>query len=192
MEPAANSVEREPRDGIAHHGWHVGVSRGRPTLLSERVNLAAFDEIDGRIEDHPIARFDAIAYLERSSQIARQHDLPDACGAIFDHGNLQSLPIENDGRSGHEQRGRLARDVRLDRAIDPGCLACRVPTGKSCCETGMLDAVKVPGPTGAQWYVSPASLPKATGDLKQWEAERARHTPPQPDMCPGLDPAGSI
>jgi len=36
------------------------------------------------------------------------------------------------------------------------------------CETAMLDAVKVPGPTGPQWYVSPASLPKAIGDLKQW------------------------
>ena len=35
------------------------------------------------------------------------------------------------------------------------------------CETAMLDAVKVPGPTGAQWFVSPASLPKAIGDLKQ-------------------------
>lgn len=50
------------------------------------------------------------------------------------------------------------------------------------CETGMLDAVKVPGPTGAQWYVSPASLPKAIGDLTQWQAQRARHGTPQPDM----------
>lgn len=48
------------------------------------------------------------------------------------------------------------------------------------CETGMLDAVKVPGPTGAQWYVSPASLPKVIGDLKQWEAQRARHGTPRP------------
>lgn len=50
------------------------------------------------------------------------------------------------------------------------------------CETAMLDAVKVPGPTGAQWFVSPASLPKAIGDLKQWEAQRARQSAPQPDM----------
>ena len=50
------------------------------------------------------------------------------------------------------------------------------------CETAMLDAVKVPGPTGAQWFVSPASLPKAIGDLKQWEAQRARQSSPQPDM----------
>ncbi len=45
------------------------------------------------------------------------------------------------------------------------------------CETGMLDAVKVPGPSGAQWYVSPASLPKVIGDLKQWEAQRGHGTP---------------
>ena len=47
------------------------------------------------------------------------------------------------------------------------------------CETGMLEAVKVPGPTGPQWYVSPASIPKVVGDLKQWEAQRARHGAPR-------------
>jgi hypothetical protein len=50
------------------------------------------------------------------------------------------------------------------------------------CETGMLDAVKVPGPTGPQWFVSPSSVPKAVGDLKQWEAQRAGRTMPQQDM----------
>src|SRR5258708_10184516 len=48
------------------------------------------------------------------------------------------------------------------------------------CETGLLDAVKIPGPTGVQWYVSPASVPKAIGDLKQRDAQR--HSSPQPDM----------
>ena len=50
------------------------------------------------------------------------------------------------------------------------------------CETKLLDAVKVPGPTGAQWFISPASLPKAIGDLKQWEAQRAGHGVTEPDM----------
>ena len=40
------------------------------------------------------------------------------------------------------------------------------------CESGLLDAVKIPGPTGEQWYVSPASVPKAIGDLRQWDAQR--------------------
>jgi hypothetical protein len=47
------------------------------------------------------------------------------------------------------------------------------------CETAMLEAVKVPGPTGEQWYVSPASVPKVVGDLKQWEAQRVRQSSPQ-------------
>ena len=49
------------------------------------------------------------------------------------------------------------------------------------CETAMLDAVKVPGPTGAQWFISPASVPKAIADLRQWEAQRQRHSSPQLD-----------
>ncbi len=56
------------------------------------------------------------------------------------------------------------------------------------CETKLLDAVKVPGPTGAQWYVSPASLPKAIGDLKQWEAQRAGHSASRPDMSGRVTP----
>lgn len=50
------------------------------------------------------------------------------------------------------------------------------------CQTGLLDAVKVPGPTGDQWYVAPASLPKAIGDLKQWEAQRERQSATKPAM----------
>jgi hypothetical protein len=52
------------------------------------------------------------------------------------------------------------------------------------CETGMLDAVKVPGPSGDQWYVSPASIPKVIGDLKQWEAQRAGHGAPRRAAAP--------
>lgn len=49
-------------------------------------------------------------------------------------------------------------------------------------ETGMLDAVKVPGPSGDQWYIAPVSLPKVIGDLKQWQAQRAGHGAPQHAM----------
>jgi hypothetical protein len=56
------------------------------------------------------------------------------------------------------------------------------------CETGLLEAVKVPGPTGAQWYVSPASLPKAIGDLKQWEAQRAGQSSTELDMSSSVTP----
>lgn len=56
------------------------------------------------------------------------------------------------------------------------------------CQSGMLDAVKVPGgPTGDEWYVSPASVPKAIGDLKQIDAQRAaRRSTAQPAVA-GFD-----
>ena len=45
------------------------------------------------------------------------------------------------------------------------------------CQSGMLDAVKIPGgPSGEEWYVAPASVPKAIGDLKQIDEQRARRT----------------
>jgi hypothetical protein len=51
------------------------------------------------------------------------------------------------------------------------------------CQSGMLDAVKIPGgPSGEEWYVAPASVPKAIGDLKQIDAQRARRSPPQPAL----------
>lgn len=56
------------------------------------------------------------------------------------------------------------------------------------CQTGLLDAVKVPGPTGDQWYVSPASLPKAIGDLKQWEAQREGQAMTRLDMSNSVHP----
>ncbi len=54
------------------------------------------------------------------------------------------------------------------------------------CETGRLDAVKVPGPTGPQWFVAPASLPNAIGDLRQWQAQRDGRTRPEPAVTPSV------
>ena len=52
------------------------------------------------------------------------------------------------------------------------------------CQSGMLDAVKIPGgPSGEEWYVTPASVPKAIGDLKQIDAQRARRSSTQPAMA---------
>ena len=52
------------------------------------------------------------------------------------------------------------------------------------CQSGMLDAVKVPGgPSGEEWYVAPASVPKAIGDLKQIDAQRAHRDRTQPAMA---------
>ena len=48
------------------------------------------------------------------------------------------------------------------------------------CQAGTFDAVKIPGASGEEWYVSPASVPKAIGDLKQIDEQRARRSPAQP------------
>lgn len=68
------------------------------------------------------------------------------------------------------------------------------------CQSGMLDAVKIPGgPSGEEWYVAPASVPKAIGDLKQIDAQKARRAAPQhvtsghdvPSPAPKNDPDAS-
>jgi uncharacterized coiled-coil protein SlyX len=51
---------------------------------------------------------------------------------------------------------------------------------KRYCESGFLDAKKVPGPTGDQWFVAPAALPKLIGDLQQWQIQRAGHSGTRP------------
>jgi hypothetical protein len=49
------------------------------------------------------------------------------------------------------------------------------------CQSGMLDAVKIPGgPSGEEWYVAPASVPKAIGDLTQIDEQRSRRGATQP------------
>ena len=48
------------------------------------------------------------------------------------------------------------------------------------CQSAMLDAVKISGPSGEEWYVAPASVPKAIGDLKQIDAQRARRSTTEP------------
>jgi hypothetical protein len=51
---------------------------------------------------------------------------------------------------------------------------------KRYCESAFLDAKKVPGPSGDQWFVAPAALPKLIGDLQQWQMQRAGHSETRP------------
>ena len=48
------------------------------------------------------------------------------------------------------------------------------------CQSAALDAVKISGPSGDEWYVSPESVPKAIGDLRQMDAQRDRRSQTQP------------
>lgn len=58
------------------------------------------------------------------------------------------------------------------------------------CKSGMLDALKIPGgPSGEEWYVTPDSVPRAIGDLKQIEEQRARRVAAQPAIPDHVAPA---
>lgn len=51
---------------------------------------------------------------------------------------------------------------------------------KRYCESGFLDAKKVPGPTGDQWFVAPVALPRLIGDLQQWQMQREGQSKTRP------------
>src|SRR5437879_3200033 len=48
------------------------------------------------------------------------------------------------------------------------------------CKSGLFDAQKLPGGSGDEWFVAPASVPKAIGDLRAMQERRDRHSAPQP------------
>ena len=64
------------------------------------------------------------------------------------------------------------------------------------CESGMLDAVKIPGACGNEWVVAPQSLPKAIADFARFQDRRDRHSAPQramsghgaPELSPDINP----
>ena len=62
---------------------------------------------------------------------------------------------------------------------------------KRYCQSGFLDAKKVPGPTGDQWFVAPATIPKLIGDLQQWQMQRPGHGRPRPDTSEYVTPEKS-
>ena len=105
--PTGRTCERELRS--AHDG------------LAADPHLATIDEIDPGVEDHLIARFDTIAQLQRRSLIARHRYISDMHDAAVDHGDLQAVAVEDDCFGRHQHRVYLARDMQLDRAIDPRC-----------------------------------------------------------------------
>ena len=53
---------------------------------------------------------------------------------------------------------------------------------KRYCESGFLEAKKIPGPTGEQWFIAPIAVPSLIGDLQQWQMQRAGQSQPGPTM----------
>jgi hypothetical protein len=97
---------------------------------------------------------------------------------------MQDTPSHSAPQPAMASHGEQRHTLTI-HAVEAALVAAGVPRSHRqvvrYCETGMLDAVKVPGPTGPQWYVAPASLPKVIGDLRQWEAQRGGHAVSQPD-----------
>lgn len=60
------------------------------------------------------------------------------------------------------------------------------------CATGLFDATKIPGPTGPQWYVTPHSVTKGVGDLRELEAQRDRARRPTMSIFDALETAPNI
>lgn len=83
-----------------------------------------------------------------------------------------------------QQDGDQLRHTLTVREVGEHLAAASVPRSerqiKRYCESGFLDATKVPGPTGEQWFVAPAALPRLIGDLQQWQVQRAGQTVTRP------------
>jgi hypothetical protein len=59
---------------------------------------------------------------------------------------------------------------------------------KRYCESAFLDAKKVPGPTGDQWFIAPVAVPKLIGDLQQWQMQRAGQSQTRPAVTDNVTP----
>lgn len=51
---------------------------------------------------------------------------------------------------------------------------------KRYCQTQFLEAKKIHGPTGEQWFIAPFAVPKLIGDLMQWQVQSRGHVMAQP------------
>src|SRR6202047_5064176 len=83
-------------------------------------HLAALDEVDLGIEDDHVTFLDAIAYFHLRPQIPCHGYFSNVGVTTLDHGDLQAVTIENDRLGRHQNRRRVMRNVKLDRAIGPG------------------------------------------------------------------------
>jgi hypothetical protein len=63
--------------------------------LGTRLDPAALDEVDRRVEDHLIARLNAVARLDLRSEIARHRYLSNMRDTILDHGDVQPIAVED-------------------------------------------------------------------------------------------------
>src|SRR3979490_2302421 len=83
-------------------------------------DLGAFRQVHDRIEDHLIARLDAVVHFDFLAEITRDRNLLQMGGAVLDDRDMQAVLIEYNRVGRYDHRWCLARDIQLDSAIDAG------------------------------------------------------------------------
>ena len=85
----------------------------------------------------------------------------------------------------HDSQHTLSLEEVMQQLVAAG-----VPRSKRhvqrLCEGGLFDAKKLPGGSGDEWFIAPASVSKAVGDLRAIQERRDRHGRSQRAMS---DPA---
>src|SRR5450631_1284529 len=97
-------------------------------LRLTRRHPAAFRQVDHRIKDDLIPWHDAVMHFDFRTEITRDRDLLQMSNAILDHGDMQPVLIEYNRVGRYDHRWRLARNIQLDGAINPGA-ECAVRIG---------------------------------------------------------------
>jgi hypothetical protein len=82
-----------------------GMAGRRLRRLGDDPDLLAIDEVDGRLQDHPIAVLDPVGDLDRGAVIGGDRDFAEAGRAVLIDRDLHAVLIENDrGGRDHQRR----------------------------------------------------------------------------------------
>src|ERR1700723_1115246 len=84
------------------------------------LSLAAIDESDRWIEDHLVSRLGAANDFDPGAKIAFHFHLVHLGLAIVDNRHLDSVAVEDERIGRHQKARRLARDMKLDGAVNAG------------------------------------------------------------------------
>src|ERR1700733_409230 len=84
------------------------------------LSLAAIDESDRWIEDHLVSRLGAADDFDTRAKITFHFHLVHLRLAIVDNRHLDSVAVEEERIGRHQKARRLARDTKLDGAVNAG------------------------------------------------------------------------
>ena len=88
--------------------------------LRGQTHVAPRGEVDGRVENDPIALLDPAVHFHPRAHVAGHPYLADFRLAVLNNRDLQALSVEGDCLRGDDERRRLARNLEFDEAVHPG------------------------------------------------------------------------